>query len=1281
MKTEVKNTLYRFITMRAPELLEKNEVDASFVQHPEIKDSNTTYTSVFLSSLNPIEPGKTKMQVLQEKAQGFENSAIKNREKIREDLLTESFYDFAIWLTKNRTTFELNEIKDWMDKLNSLKAKPFPAITLWDNLFYQIITYKSNYVRDAIIAVLVADFFIRNYNPSGTVEETRILAQARVIIPKFMFESEENSEAESNKKTKSKIEAVVNTKELQKANELLVIKNLKSQLESIKKGLLAVERKYKIEYKNSLDAYNTQYNIDTKAAYDAATPVEITHTDPVTNEITKYIEYENLELPEYNFQPEGELEYSLKISSGKSIYNEFVLQCKTDLLFSTFKEVFDLIDEKLNELTAKQFERTTTSKRVANVNGVAFATANDSASHARISSGFAITTLGTGNNQYLALTFTDMEMGTDIVSGSYSISFDDANVTVIDGEYNNVAQNIEWHNGKLVLNIFNTPANYFEAPEACTFRISGTFFSSTQRELILGEGSFEVVERVSSLNTDINAIHDSEGNPITYTGNNSNLFARGVGKYSYEDAISGSTGSSGSTDTDGSASSGTVPSTVGSTPSGSNTIQQNVINYIPSGYGIKRLGIADYRKVEQEICCYVPGEVSHIENVMAREYKEKATRRLRRQEDTVTTSKEKETEKLTDTTSTERFEMNQEVNSVLAEQNAFGANVSVNQSWTGGGMTAGADFANNTSQETSNHQAVTSAQEVTERVLERVVQKVKEERITKIIEEFEETNKHGYDNRKGDKHISGVYRWVDKIYRNQVVNYGKRLMYEFMIPEPAVFHTRAIDDKAKNNEVEELIKPIDPRTITGGLALKTFLDVKEETYSHWAGIYNAEVEAMPQETIKVGKSLKLISPKGRDQKYFSISDEITVPEGYSATKGYSTAQMMYHLTGREWPQIITTIGEISKSLKCLPNTTNTNNPWDGQSNNHGANIKENGFVEHIFINPYVQKVPIAATAYDSEPEAHATFSVLCQLTNEAKKQWQIETFNAIIAAYEDRLKEYNDKMAELNATQTQKIKTNPLFYRQIENTVLRKNCIEYMISHAALGKESFITGTTYQDSRVKYDDPNLETYAAKVKFFEQAFEWNLMSYYFYPFYWAKKENWKALYNVDEVDDAVFRSFLQSGMARVIITVRPGFEEVVNWYMATGQIWNGGQVPTMNDPLFVSIVKELQEPTGEVEQTWESRVPTSLTVIQAGTIGLNVEGLPCDDDCKDNLLFDSDGEPVLDSNGNQMNIIGQNPDDVQLGNITDELETVSESIEEIQADIEEIKNTLSNGGGN
>jgi hypothetical protein len=80
-------------------------------------------------------------------------------------------------------------------------------------------------------------------------------------------------------------------------------------------------------------------------------------------------------------------------------------------------------------------------------------------------------------------------------------------------------------------------------------------------------------------------------------------------------------------------------------------------------------------------------------------------------------------------------------------------------------------------------------------------------------------------------------------------------------------------------------------------------------------------------------------------------------------------------------------------------------------------------------------------------------------------------------------------------------------------------------------------------------------------------------------------------------------------------------------MATGQVWNGGQVPTLDDPLFKSIVKELEDTEGVVEETWESRVPTSLTVIQAGSIGLDVEGLPCDPDCDEYIVRDENGNII------------------------------------------------------
>lgn len=83
--------------------------------------------------------------------------------------------------------------------------------------------------------------------------------------------------------------------------------------------------------------------------------------------------------------------------------------------------------------------------------------------------------------------------------------------------------------------------------------------------------------------------------------------------------------------------------------------------------GVQQLGVADYRRVEQEVCCYVPGEVSHIENILAKEYKERSTRNLVRSENTFESSRDTESESLKDTSTVTRNELNSEIATILEQ--------------------------------------------------------------------------------------------------------------------------------------------------------------------------------------------------------------------------------------------------------------------------------------------------------------------------------------------------------------------------------------------------------------------------------------------------------------------------------------------------------------------------------------------------------------------------------------------------------------------------------------
>jgi hypothetical protein len=912
-------------------------------------------------------------------------------------------------------------------------------------------------------------------------------------------------------------------------------------------------------YDTALNTYTSKVN----TLLSKAKTTEKTVIDKLTNESSVIKETEIPRIPDFQYQSKVELDTRRLSGRLSTDTMDIVKYLVAKNYYDTFDEVINHINDEINTTSKILLDKTQINERLISTNGVLFPVAN-AVNDTPSTFTMAGRSVNRSSLMFINILFSDGINNADVISAEYTISINGNRPITLNSFEDAIV------NGKLAVKIALEQINVINTS---LINLSGVFnLSNGDKINFTGGGSI---------------IRDGSvffGSAYSLNGN---------GSYKIEKLV--------------------VVENPGST-----------LDYIPSGFGIKRLGIADYRKVEQEICCYVPGEVSHIENIMASEYKERATRSLQRREETDSITTEKETEKLTDTTTNSRFEMNEEVSNILAQDSHLGVNVNASYSYgsqnTTGvfGLNAGADYATNTSKEESNNQAVTQAKDITERALERIVQKVKQERVVKIINEFEETNKHGYDNAKNANHISGIYRWVDKIYRNTVVNYGIRAMYEFMIPEPASFHNLATAGKMKGLNGEILEKPIDPRKATNSPITINNLDWSKAEY--WSSILNVSIEKLPDQVINFPVSfhegnMGLTGVDGSGLRPGGYHFELKLPERYQATRvsGNVGASRGFWTGGIAYGSIDVIIGNQRFPISLAD----------------GSGFRSIPVSVDLNSNKIVDNIPISVNAWDIKVVSGSLIAT-CELTPEAFKEWQINTFNTIIQAYERKLEEYNQKVRQLSA---QNQGTNPLFYRQIENTVLRKNCIEYMISHDALGNTGLklVKGTTLTDIQVDYDNPNLESYAAKVKFFEQAFEWGLMSYNFYPLYWNSKNKWSESYNVTEFNDPIFRAFLQSGMARVIVTVRPGFEEAVNWYMATGQIWNGGQVPTMDDPLFVSIVDELREPKGSPEETWETRVPTSLTILQAGSAGLEVEqALPCDEDCEDNVLFDSDGNRIKSS---------------------------------------------------
>ncbi len=1101
MSQNIKSTIYRFVTMRAPQLIEEGEQSINFVQYP--KEIASSLVTAAKSITNDDNEESTKLAI-KNAINEYIPVYASNKELSNSN---PAFYEFSKWLIKNRKTLTTENtlsraIERGIQPLSNSELKE-----IWDDLYYSILTQGTAYLRDQLLSFLVADFFIRNMS---RVEETneafQKLAQARVIIDRALFQ-------ESNVKSGNLEPTPISEKSFEKSLEIAAANVDNEQLEHFKKEINLAQNIYRKEEEKAREAYQKVYDNSLKQAYNNATLTERVITDPETGVTTKLEEYQNLVIPEFEYtiaEELGNLATNTRLSEDVKRY---INELKTIEAVESYAEVLEIIDREIAINTEKIFKNTSFEQKQVSVLGATLPVAN---------------TLPVTPFAYQCC-MTRVRGGINSYNVSMAIKVPNNSYTVVSTLYH-----MHYQNG------VNNTSGYFEETKG-----------NAINTLKFYQGGISYDGPIEKFTGEI-------------------TFSNGR-KYNFEVRE-------------------LAPKLCGTGMLIGETSPPEEV--IPTSFGIQRLGIADYRRVEQEVCCYVPGEVSHIENIMAREFKEKSTRRLRRDERTDTRSTERERENLTEATSTDRFEMNQEVAALSAKDQSIAAGVGASYSSGPVSINANASYASNTTKEESNSQALNHAKELTERALDRIVEKVREERVTKVVEEYEENNTHGYDNREGATHVSGVYRWIDKVYNNKVINYGKRLMYEFMIPEPATFHDLAIQLKAEGNGEEVLTKPIDPRT-AGSLRLLDHKALTESNFKYWAAIYNVNIDAQLQETIFVNKSYSKTNDRHEEGRFeYALHEKAEIPENYQVKNidGYFTCEQghsgrTHHIRG-----LVTVAGEKFR--------------FDNRTE---LNLRKN--LSHKKI---INSLEFSVTSWDVGAFAF-NLSIECQLKSDIKETWQLNAFNAIIEAYEEKLATYYEKLAALTAKQGETVRVNPGLYRQLEKTVLRKNCITYLLGQEQLGHDMLQGRDDLSTINARYTDPNLDSYAARVKFFEQAFEWDIMSYYFYPFYWAKKDNWETLYTIQN-DDPLFKTFLQSGMAKVVVTVRPGFEEMVNWYIATGQIWNGGQVPTLNDPEFVSIVQELREPEGEVEETWESRVPTSLTVVQAGAIGLDVEGLPCNPDC-------------------------------------------------------------------
>lgn len=526
---------------------------------------------------------------------------------------------------------------------------------------------------------------------------------------------------------------------------------------------------------------------------------------------------------------------------------------------------------------------------------------------------------------------------------------------------------------------------------------------------------------------------------------------------------------------------------------------------------------------------------------------------------------EETTESEKDLQSTVRFELSQELESMRKEEKQSEAGISVTASYGVVSVSANAKTSNSQTAEQSLKNSQKAVRETVSRAIERIQKRTRRQQTVIMISERTETNRHTFE--AGEKSRVGMYRYVDKHYWCQVLNYGNRLMIEFWVPEPASYYLYG--QQAAPRDQGNMIPPEEPNI--------TADDITEGNYKILAARYKADIPEPPK-AFDFSSAINLIP---EDQAQGSEGGKYSVPDDYEVDSALAT-YVFEHNVG-DGASLMFFIGDES---------------WDSTA-----------WQRHTYFYPRLRN-DFKLRAYGFKTTKWVVgVTLILNRTEEAYSRWKLSAFSAIIASYRLAKEEFDRRLSEAKFGQQRVSIRNDIEYRSIEKGELKRAALELLTDQHFDGFDAInlVNKVPVIDNAVALLEGPI------VRFFEHSFEWENIAYTFYPYFWARKDTWPDKLAASSADP-VFARFLSAGYCRVVVPVRRGYENHISLYLATGILWPDGEAPVMGSPEYLSIIDEMKANDAAISETpdqegvsegspWQIKLPTNLVCLDIDELKL------------------------------------------------------------------------------
>ncbi len=369
-------------------------------------------------------------------------------------------------------------------------------------------------------------------------------------------------------------------------------------------------------------------------------------------------------------------------------------------------------------------------------------------------------------------------------------------------------------------------------------------------------------------------------------------------------------------------------------------------------------------------------------------------------------------------------------------------------------------------------------------------------------------------------------------WRVNLFRYGVRMTYDLAVPEPGS------DVLSRIQEIRDLQSAIeqgfDSPNATAAWARFDLrpTDITRTNYLLLAAQYNASVEPPPPDVqwIDRAETKTWTEDDANNPQYYSL--EIEVPDDY-----------------------------------LVFNATEEHSSWFWEGDPYTIWVQD--------ISDFAGKSGTRALIYNTKHLAALYIEVRAELRlrPEAFDRWRMKAWTAIRDAaaaryYEARqlLKERLDQLTSTLGAQ------DALSLRKLERDEIMKSALRWLLGPSFQFNPLGIGADLYSQSGSVVSDvvwTRVVGFGEMIKFLHQAIEWENVLYFLYPYFWSHRSRWDFKKFLDH-PDPLHRAFLKAGSARIVLTVRPGFERAFAEFVENG---GTGQLP--DDHPYVRIAEEME----------------------------------------------------------------------------------------------------------